>query len=509
MTDQMRTQVDSHHHLDEPHAIMSMQNKTTATTMTRKASIMIKGWTTIIIVVVMVSTFVIVPVNAFSIQQPRVSKIDSTRVAAVPTTVPQKLFEKHRQARESSSSSNNKNDSDGNGVVDVGGSLILTYLEINGWLLTTTTTSTTASKRTSENDHEDEAITHRQGTATLTILIDPILEGPLDFGLPGGLYVGTKKTLPSYGLTESSVRPLFPIDCLLLTQGLEDHAHVKTLKKLFSLDPDIPIIAPPSAKNALQNAGFIGAASSTTSRQQVRFINHGEEIVIRPRQGRGGGQGQDGDIGAATIRATEGALVGPPWQKRENGYIISPVTLPVAPPNNNNNNNNHDGKNHNTIISSFPSIYIEPHVEFNEEELVKIGQSKRPRTSSSSSISSSFGGGGSSSSSSVGGGNSIVDVVLSPITGQTLPAFELVHGPADTIRLLQTLRPKYLVPMRNGNVQMSGPVAALVSEVGTDIDFQERLQTATMKSSSSSSSFVGSDIQIVEAPPGEDIVITL
>jgi hypothetical protein len=253
-----------------------------------------------------------------------------------------------------------------------------------------------------------------------------------------------------------------------LSQGLEDHAHVRTLKKLHSLDPDIPIIAPPSARGALVEAGFL--ADSTSSSSRVRFLKHGEDAVIEPRGENNSNDGRQYYSRCARVRATEGALVGPPWQRRENGYILSPA----------------DSK-----IKSFPSLYIEPHVEFNQQELKRIG-SATTRTRRASST----------EPAAAGSDGSVVDVVISPICGQTLPAFELVHGPADTIRLLETLRPKYLVPMRNGNVNMKGPLAALVSEVGSDEDFLQRLVAASLSSSSGG-------VQIVEAPPGEDVTISI
>eukprot|EP00966_Prymnesium_polylepis_P319067 7369319-Prymnesium_polylepis.1 len=49
------------------------------------------------------------------------------------------------------------------------GACTLTYLEINGWLLS---------------------------TSGVTVLVDPVLEGELDFGIPG-IYSASKRVLPS------------------------------------------------------------------------------------------------------------------------------------------------------------------------------------------------------------------------------------------------------------------------------------------------------------------------
>ena len=276
-------------------------------------------------------------------------------------------------------------------------SAVLTYLEINGWMLS---------------------------MGGLTILIDPILEGNLDFGIPS-LYQGMKRVLPGNGLADH----LPPIDCLLITQGLDDHAHVRTLQKLQQLDPNLPIIAPPSAKAALEESGYYNP----------QILKHQEEAIIRPR----------GDTASTSssvrVRATKGALVGPPWQRRENGYILR-------------------GSSETPEASSLPSIYIEPHVEFNPQELSRLGP---------------------------------VDVVISPISGQALPAFELVHGPKDTMRLVETLKPKYLVPMQNGDIDTEGPVSQFVSEVGSPSEFERRLSSSNLST------------ELMNVEPGKDIEISL
>jgi len=140
----------------------------------------------------------------------------------------------------------------------------LTYLEFNGWVLTL------------------------GGT---TLLLDPILEGPLDFGLPAALYSASKKVLPERGLADAL--PAF--DAIVITQGLSDHAHVPTLRLLAARGLSCPVIAPPSAAAALEAAGVPRSIVQLTSPGQKRTVG-GVEVV-----------------------ATSGALVGPPWQARENG----------------------------------------------------------------------------------------------------------------------------------------------------------------------------------------------
>jgi L-ascorbate metabolism protein UlaG (beta-lactamase superfamily) len=286
--------------------------------------------------------------------------------------------------------------------------LILTYLEINGFLMT---------------------------TAGVTILIDPILEGPLDFGIPD-IYTGVKKNLPSFSLCES----LPPIDCILITQGLDDHAHVRTLTKLAadSNFDRVPIIAPPSARGALQTSGML--------RRTVRFLRHGERTTI-------GSMDSTLEAGTIDIRATKGALVGPPWQIRENGYVLRPVASSSS------------SSSSSTSRRLAPSIYIEPHVEFDEKEL----KMEAP-----------------------------VDVVITPIVGQRLPILDLVYGPENAIKLVETLQPKIIIPMPNANINQSGIAASLVSENGSDMEFFKLLEKSKAKGT-----------KVHELVPGRDETIVV
>ena len=279
--------------------------------------------------------------------------------------------------------------------------LVLTYLEINGFLMT---------------------------TAGVTILIDPLLEGPLDFGIPD-IYTGKKKNLPLSSLCEA----LPPVDCLLLTQGLDDHAHVRTLTKLAANAnfDQVPIVAPPSARGALESSGMLRPSN-------VRFLRHGERTNI------GAKNNASKDAGSINILATKGALVGPPWQTRENGYILRPSFS-------------------STTGRLPPSVYIEPHVEFQVPELAKEAP---------------------------------VDCVITPIVGQRLPILDLVYGPSNAVKLIETLRPKVVIPMPNANVDQSGIAASLVSENGSEDDFFRLLAKSNAAST-----------KVQKLRPGQDEII--
>jgi L-ascorbate metabolism protein UlaG (beta-lactamase superfamily) len=128
------------------------------------------------------------------------------------------------------------------------------------------------------------------------ILVDPWLVGSLTFGNLNWLFKG-------YRQQERSIPDL--IDLILLSQGLEDHAHPETLKRL---DPSIPVVGSPSAAKVAQAIGFTN----------VTALSHGEAFTL------------DENV---KIQATPGSPLGPTVQ--ENGYLLkaleSGVTLYYEP----------------------------------------------------------------------------------------------------------------------------------------------------------------------------------
>mmetsp|Transcript_10051 Transcript_10051/g.33599 ORF Transcript_10051/g.33599 Transcript_10051/m.33599 type:complete len:186 (+) Transcript_10051:645-1202(+) len=139
------------------------------------------------------------------------------------------------------------------------------------------------------------------------------------------------------------------------------------------------------------------------------------------------------------VTATSGALVGPPWQRRENGYVLRPVQEGAA-----------------------PSLYLEPHVEFDEDELRALAP---------------------------------VDAVITPTRGQALPGFELVHGPVAAARLVEVLRPRLVLPMSNGAIDAAGLAAPLVTPIGAGNEFERLLAEA------------GVGAEVLEVRPGEPLTI--
>jgi L-ascorbate metabolism protein UlaG (beta-lactamase superfamily) len=114
------------------------------------------------------------------------------------------------------------------------------------------------------------------------ILMDPWLVGDLMFGQAKWFFRGFRQ----------ADRPIPEnIDLILLSQGLEDHAHPATLK---ALDKAIPVVGSPSAQKVTTALGFAN----------VTPLNHGETFTL-------------GDL---TITATPGSPTGPTTV--ENGYIL-------------------------------------------------------------------------------------------------------------------------------------------------------------------------------------------
>ncbi|BAQ60895.1 hypothetical protein GM3708_1301 [Geminocystis sp. NIES-3708] len=123
--------------------------------------------------------------------------------------------------------------------------------------------------------------------AGLRILLDPWLVGTLVFGNATWLLEGKKCTLRE--IPEN-------IDLILLSQGLEDHAHPPTLK---ILDHHLPVIGSENAGKVCQDLGF----------KNIKTLKHDETYIFDDK---------------ITIQAVTGSPVGP--NLVENGYIIRDLT---------------------------------------------------------------------------------------------------------------------------------------------------------------------------------------
>lgn len=115
------------------------------------------------------------------------------------------------------------------------------------------------------------------------ILLDPWLVGSLTFSNLDWLFKGSQvKERPVPG----------DIDLILLSQGLEDHAHPPTLKQL---NHEIPVLASPSAAKVVQDLSYACVTS----------LGHGETFTLNHK---------------VEIQAFPGAPIGPTLV--ENGYLL-------------------------------------------------------------------------------------------------------------------------------------------------------------------------------------------
>jgi L-ascorbate metabolism protein UlaG (beta-lactamase superfamily) len=115
------------------------------------------------------------------------------------------------------------------------------------------------------------------------ILIDPWLVGALTFANSDWFFKGFRHQERS--IPEN-------IDLILLSQGLEDHAHPPTLKQL---DRNIPVVASPNGAKVVQELGY------TT----VTALQHGEAYKLNNQ---------------VEIKAVPGSQIGPTLI--ENGYVV-------------------------------------------------------------------------------------------------------------------------------------------------------------------------------------------
>lgn len=115
------------------------------------------------------------------------------------------------------------------------------------------------------------------------ILLDPWLVGDLVFSNQEWLFKSHKNN--PQPIPEN-------IDMILLSQGLEDHAHPPTLKEL---DYDLRVVASPNAAKVVKQLGYIN----------VTTLEHGETFKL----------GEE-----IEIKAVPGSPIGPTLV--ENGYII-------------------------------------------------------------------------------------------------------------------------------------------------------------------------------------------
>lgn len=227
------------------------------------------------------------------------------------------------------------------------------------------------------------------------VLVDPWLVGSLTFGGTDWLFRGSKRVIKEGDVDIDKLDTMF--DFILLTQALPDHCHIDTLKRI---PKHIPIVAEPEAAKLVSSMGFTS----------VQPLDCGQTISLLN--------------GKITMTGTEGALVGPPWSKRQLGVVFRDCS------------------------PSGSSLYFEPHCDFNPSSVSRAGQ---------------------------------VDVVVSPVTSQLLAGYPLVLGDTNLISLLKILQPQVLVPLLNGDIDQTGPLAALIAEQGSVSAANKQIKDAGLR----------------------------
>jgi L-ascorbate metabolism protein UlaG (beta-lactamase superfamily) len=98
-----------------------------------------------------------------------------------------------------------------------------------------------------------------QLTSGAKLLVDPWLVGTLSFGETQWLLEASKYLPPDIDAV------LQGVDAILITQNLDDHCHLPTLK---ALPKTLPIIAQPDAAETARGLGFTS----------VQALDHGDKV---------------------------------------------------------------------------------------------------------------------------------------------------------------------------------------------------------------------------------------
>lgn len=283
----------------------------------------------------------------------------------------------------------------------------------------------------------------RFNTTGVKVLVDPWLVGDLTFLQQDWLYRGKKRAI-GRTINVDVAAVAAETDVVVLTQGLDDHTHLPTLR---CFPRDTFIVANPSAASKVRPLGFAN----------VQVLDHGSSVDVAG--------------GRLRITATQGALVGPPWSKRQNGLVFK--ELPQAA-------STAAAKAPAPGGSSSPgpstpdwpgaSVYFEPHADFVESSVAQAGP---------------------------------VDVVVSPVLTGLLGVgpvgYPLTMGDINLTKLLKILRPKVLVPLLNSEIDHTGPLGAFIQDRGSYDDLRAVLDRAALD-----------DVRIeFPALPGEAMAIAL
>lgn len=130
--------------------------------------------------------------------------------------------------------------------------------------------------------------------------------------------------------------------------------------------------------------------------------------------------------GKVFVKATPGALVGPPWSKRQNAVLVKENTE-----------------------NSQLSVFYEPHASHDPAALSKIGQ---------------------------------VDIAIIPTRSAYALGYPVVEGEQNASNILRALQPSIVVPFKNNESSYSGLAAGLITASGSDdtVTVCKQLQGASL-----------------------------
>lgn len=261
-------------------------------------------------------------------------------------------------------------------------------------------------------------------TTGVRVLVDPWFVGDLSFAEQDWVYKGKKRVIGKTMKVDMD-KVASETDVLVITQELDDHAHMPTLR-LFP--KHVPVVANPGAAERIAPLGF----------KNVLVLDHGKSVDVAE--------------GRLRISATVGALVGPPWSKRQNGLVFRELVSDSA-------------------SRPATSLYFEPHCDFDAASVAKEAP---------------------------------VDVVVSPVTTANLGvgplSYPLTMGDINLVKLLKILKPKVLIPLLNSDIDHEGPLTALIqADSGTIEGVTAKLRDAGLES-----------VRVeFPAPPGEAMALAL
>ncbi|ONK80031.1 uncharacterized protein A4U43_C01F13040, partial [Asparagus officinalis] len=89
------------------------------------------------------------------------------------------------------------------------------------------------------------------------------------------------------------------------------------------------------------------------------------------------------------------------------------------------------------------------------------------------------------------------DVIITPVIKQLLPGFTLVSGQEDAVNLAKLLQAKYVVPMKNGDLDARGILSSIISAQGSVESFKELLRKEIPNAN------------VLEPKPGEPLEISM